>query len=347
MPQSISLGFQIVCASGKNRYRRLRQQGRVNQKSPQDLKLEHIRRHREYLDKVQHEQEEEEEEEEEDAAHNHRLREVVNELKEHSAAAAATIDVAEQQEPEIMGTPYDTTTGSAVPLPGSDEETMRKSKILMEIMNAGAAVEEVVETFRDEIDHVMLELLEARIKTARQLEQDEETVQGMIVLYRYLKSEYDRNAASPALRLLDTLLQLMNDSDDNEQSFDGTSMAYDRREEMKQKVMARMQMAFDASLPLQNDVVSVAQQLASGKQRFIDEIVNESVKPLEFIYEVEALLEKAVDQQRVLEEHISKEDQGDVKHQLQKAFDARSETIDNVQEIVSMARMVSNRSRIE
>jgi carbonic anhydrase len=86
---------------------------------------------REYLDKVQHEQEEEEEEEEEeqeqqqeDAAHNHRLREVVNELKEHSAAAAATIDVAEQ-EPEIMGTPYDTTTGSAVPLPGSDEETMR------------------------------------------------------------------------------------------------------------------------------------------------------------------------------------------------------------------------------
>eukprot|EP00889_Picochlorum_renovo_P005644 jgi/Picre1/32674/NNA_008020.t1 len=138
-------------------------------------------------------------------------------------------------------------------------------------MNAGAAVEEVVETFRDEIDHVMLELLEARIKTARQLEQDEET----------------------------------------------------------------------------NDVVSVAQQLASGKQRFIDEIVNESVKPLEFIYEVEALLEKAVDQQRVLEEHISKEDQGDVKHQLQKAFDARSETIDNVQEIVSMARMVSNRSRIE
>lgn len=85
---------------------------------------------REYLDKVQYEQEEEEEEEEqeeeeeEDAAHNHRLREVVNELKEHSAAAAATIDVAEQ-EPEIMGTPYDTTTGSAVPLPGSDEETMR------------------------------------------------------------------------------------------------------------------------------------------------------------------------------------------------------------------------------
>lgn len=70
------------------------------------------------------EEEEEEEEEEEDAAHNHRLREVVNDLKEHSAAASATIDVAEQQEPEIMGTPYDT-TGSAVPLPGSDEETMR------------------------------------------------------------------------------------------------------------------------------------------------------------------------------------------------------------------------------
>jgi len=49
----------------------------------------------------------------------------------------------------------------------------------------------------------------------------------------------------------------------------------------------------------------------------------------------------------VLEEHISKEDQADVKHQLQMAFDARSDTIDNVQEIVSMARMVSTRSRIE
>ena len=74
------------------------------------------------LEQEEEEEEEEEEPVEEDAAatNNHQLREVVNQLKEQSATTIEDVG----QEPEIMDTPYDT-TGSAFPLPGSDEGTMR------------------------------------------------------------------------------------------------------------------------------------------------------------------------------------------------------------------------------
>ena len=213
-----------------------------------------------------------------------------------------------------------------------------KATILMHIMEAGPAVEQVIEKYSDESDHVMLELLEKRLQAARKLEQDDEAIQGMVVLYSYLKAEYDRNTASPALRLLDTLLQIMttNPSDEEYAS---------HHKEMNRKVMVRMQMAFDASMPLETDVLSVAQQIAGGKRRFIDEIVNESVKPSEFIHEVDALLTQARDQQAILKQHI--ENQGTVSADVQKVLDNRQNAIDNVEEILSMATELSNRLRIQ
>jgi hypothetical protein len=232
----------------------------------------------------------------------------------------------------------ETVSSNGTAAPELSDIVRHKASILMQIMEAGPAVEQVIEKHSDEIDHIMLELLEKRIQAARKLEQDDEVIQGMVVLYSHLKAEYDRNTASPALRLLDTLLQIMatNPSDDEYASY---------HKEMNRKVMARMQMAFDASMPLETDVLSVAQQIAEGKRRFIDEIVNESVKPSEFIHEVDALLTQARDQQAMLKQHI--ENQGSVSADVQKVLENRQNAIDNVEEILSMATELSNRLRIQ
>lgn len=237
---------------------------------------------------------------------------------------------------------------SEPPVEGEEEKDMseedmmvaRKSAILMEIMESGVSVEQTIEKYSDEIDHVMLALVEKRIQAARQLEQQDEVVQGLIALYRYLKAEHDRNTASPALRLLDTLLQIMSEEEVGEsESYSDVSKA------TRQKVMARMQMAFDASLPLESDPLSLAHHLAQGKTRIIDDMLNETVKPLEFIHEVEVLLGHAMEQHALLEKQVQgMESSSDT---IREALRARSAAIDNVQEIIIMARDISQRFRIQ
>lgn len=224
-------------------------------------------------------------------------------------------------------------------LPEEEMIRARKSAILLEILESGGSVERVIEQYSDEIDHTMLELVEKRIQAARQLEQEEEVVQGLIALYRYLKAEHDRNVASPALRLLDTLLQIMLEEEVGEsETYSDVSKA------TRQKVMARMQMAFDASLPLESDPLSLAHHLAQGKTRMIDDLLNETVKPLEFIQEVEVLLGRAMDQHAQLEKQVEGMESSEA---IREALRARSAAIDNVQEILIMARDISQRFRIQ
>lgn len=223
----------------------------------------------------------------------------------------------------------------------SEEEVMlaRKAAILMEIMDSGASVEQTIEKYSDEIDHVMLELVEKRIQAARQLEQQDEAVQGLVALYKYLKAEHDRNSASPALRLLDVLLQIMSDVHVGE-----TEIYSDVSRATRQKAMARMQMAFDASLPLETDPLSLAHHLAQGKTRMIDDMLNETVKPMEFIHEVEVLLGHAMEQHALLQKQV----QGmELSENVREALQARGAAIDTVQEILVMARDISQRFRIQ
>lgn len=241
--------------------------------------------------------------------------------------------------PEIVGRDEEEAIGEEEELPEEEMIRARKSAILLEILESGGSVERVIEQYSDEIDHTMLELVEKRIQAARQLEQEEEVVQGLIALYRYLKAEHDRNVASPALRLLDTLLQIMLEEEVGEsETYSDVSKA------TRQKVMARMQMAFDASLPLESDPLSLAHHLAQGKTRMIDDLLNETVKPLEFIQEVEVLLGRAMDQHAQLEKQVEGMESSEA---IREALRARSAAIDNVQEILIMARDISQRFRIQ
>lgn len=221
----------------------------------------------------------------------------------------------------------------------------------MEIMQSGPGVHECIQKYSSEIDQLMLEMLESRIKTARQLEQDDEVVKGLTYLYRYLKAEYDRNTASPSLRLLDTLLQLFLDSDtfNPEQSQDWEDgpprSRHEMREDAKRSVAARLQMAFSGSTSLGTDVISIARGLSSGAHNLVDEMLQDSVTPQEFIPEVEALLENALEQQDVLQKLVDENENAETKHEMQKSLAQRAAAIANVEEILAIARLVLSKNR--
>ena len=230
---------------------------------------------------------------------------------------------------------------------------MSKAAVLIDIMSAAPInIEATIAHHIDSIDPELLHLLEGRIAAARQLEQDEGTVKGLIALYHRLKSEYDRRTASPALRLLDTLLSMMmaaeeegeeeqeqEQEEDEEAGRAGKSRAkLDRRrgrEETIGLVRARMQLAFDDSLSLDTDVFTVAQQLAVGEQRYVDELINEQVDAGVFIKEVEQLLARAVEQQVAGMAMLAGDgDHGD----LGKVLEQREKTIECVEALLLMAR---------
>jgi len=196
----------------------------------------------------------------------------------------------------------------------------------------------------------MLEILEGRIEAARSLEQDDEVIQGLQSLYTYMRAKYDRNTASPALQLLDTVLNMMDPEDDIDPNKstdweDSPSMSpYEVRDTLKKDVATRLQMAFQQDFVPQEDVLSVAQYVAKGGKEYIDQLVSQHVKPEEFIFEVERLLQKATEQQNVLEEYIVKEESTNAKHELEKALRERNNAIENVQEILLIARSIQNKS---
>jgi len=258
----------------------------------------------------------------------------------------------------------------------SPNPNTQRASILIDILStAPLNIEAKIADYADSIDPELLHLLEGRIAAARQLEQDQATVDGLIALYYRLKSEYDRRTASPALRLLDTLLSMMlaeDDDDDDREGADGVDVDSDSddgeytegdgkrrkrrriptsREDRVALVRARMQLAFDESLSLDTDVFTVAQQLAVGKRRFVDELINEQVDGGEFVKEVEGLLKRAVEQQVAGNALLADGEQGTgarapgERERLRQALEQRERTIECVEELLVLARSVWYRQR--
>jgi hypothetical protein len=233
------------------------------------------------------------------------------------------------------------------------EARYSKASVLIEIMSATPMnIESTIARHADSIDPDLLHLLEGRIAAARQLEQDEDAIQGLIALYGRLKSEYDRRTASPALRLLDTLLMMMMAEDDDIEEYRddpaaGGSNATERtrktgrsREDTAALIRARMQLAFDDSLSLDTDVFTVAQQLAVGETRFVDEMINEQVDGGEFVREVEVLLKRAGEQQAAGKALMASLEHQTERERVRQVLEQREKTITCVEELLVMARQV-------
>eukprot|EP00884_Botryococcus_braunii_P010507 jgi/Botrbrau1/19458/Bobra.0338s0078.1 len=94
----------------------------------------------------------------------------------------------------------------------SVEELESKSAALLKILTAGAQVEQAIRQNRKDIDMAMVTLLERRIRSAARTGERPDMVKGMMLLQQRLKREAERQAASPAQRVLDDALRILDPS---------------------------------------------------------------------------------------------------------------------------------------
>lgn len=77
----------------------------------------------------------------------------------------------------------------------------------MEIATAGDEVDDVITANLHHVDATMLELLAKRMETAAQLPSQRGAVPGLNMLYARLATEVKQKRATPALKLLQKLLE--------------------------------------------------------------------------------------------------------------------------------------------
>jgi hypothetical protein len=287
-------------------------------------------------------------------------------------AAPAAAEPAAEVEVEVEAAPAPRAPG-APPLDEvqrrANERVARKAAALLEIMQAGEGVEEAIARHLAEVDGEMLSLLAGRIEAARKLERRQDVLDGLAALWRRLKAEADRAAAPPALRLLDSLLAILDGADAEEEEAGGgaggddtvadggagggaeappsppppaavtTKAELDAR---RGRAAARLRTAFSGA-PVGVDVLNLASRLAADGARVSEQLLEESVEPQVFAAEAGALLDGALEQQRALEAALAERaDLPAAERAAGEALAARRATaIARVQEVMALARTVA------
>lgn len=170
----------------------------------------------------------------------------------------------------------------------------------MEIMQAGASVEAAIARHAADIDETMLKLVAKRMEAARELERSAEVLQGLELLAHRLQAEMDRRQASASLRLLDTLLNMMDGGGEGGKGENANSNVIG----VERAVRAKLRAAFGVA-PLQTDVMMVATQLGTRGTEVVDTLLEDIIDPNVFMAEVSELLNKAMEQQRQLEQALT------------------------------------------
>ena len=205
----------------------------------------------------------------------------------------------------------------------------------MEIIQAGAGVEEAISRHSADIDDTMIELLQRRMDAARQLERSTEVTDGMAALQRRLKAEMDRRTASTSMRLLDSLLAILDEGEEG-----GGLPGGGRSTEVQQAARAKLRSAFGGA-PLEADVLAVAAQLAMRGQSVADELLEDVVDAKTFVGEVTALLDGAMEQQQQLVAALEGL-AGDApeRPRVEEVMNERAMALNLVQEVLTLTRAV-------
>lgn len=238
-------------------------------------------------------------------------------------AADSTID-------DIAAMQYEVVEGEDTTLmDGLEDEDMKEEEevpkerrvaILLELLQAQPhELESKISQFSDEIDSDLLELLRQRLETARRLNSDGSvdaapsfTVQRLEDLYRSLKVVLQRNEASPAMRLLDDVLEILGggQEDSSNKIEEEDEMGLFQQRERKNEAARRMKSAFCGGLIESSeggiDIFSAARALAEGGPLAAAQMSVEYVRQEDFILEATELLAGARDQQKNLEREIDR-----------------------------------------
>jgi hypothetical protein len=163
------------------------------------------------------------------------------------------------------------------------------------------------------------------LETAKSFEEGSPAVQHLEDMYRILKVVHQRNSASPAMRLLDDVLDILGDTTsisgaddpfaptssspsssssfgDDQESPSLASIFIQRRKE----AAARMRSAFSGGMPEGVDIFAAAVALGEYGPIAAEELSVEYVRLHEFLAETTELLDQAKKQQAELREAIER-----------------------------------------
>ncbi|CAL8466775.1 g6311 [Coccomyxa elongata] len=208
-----------------------------------------------------------------------------------------------------------------------DKETIgRKTRVLLAIATAGEKVEEVMQEHAAELDFAAVRLMEKRIEAAYKSGESKAGIQGLLLLLKRIRLIAERNAASPAERLLDDCLRVL-------------ANPAQEQNEIREEILDYMESAFD--MPGlrggATDLFTAAAMLAQGGESDdeADEEAGEQVGKEEFLLVTRNMLQKAQEQRDLLQQAMQR---GDVdKAAASRALQDRMLLIEHLQEICDLA----------
>ncbi|CAL5227419.1 g10379 [Coccomyxa viridis] len=220
------------------------------------------------------------------------------------------------------------------------EEIAKRTQLLLQIATSGLKVEEEMEKHASELDFACVRLMEKRIEAAHRAGESRTGLEGLVLLLNRIRLIAERNAATPAERLLDDLLRLL----------DASESAYDVNE-VQEEIYYRLESALGAATvpglaPGSSDIFSAAAVLSQGEALGEDEDEAgkdpdvEMVDRQDFIQLCEAMLDKAQRQLSQLQQAMQR---GQVKADLgPKALQDRTTLVAQLQQVRQATRYVLN-----
>ncbi|KAL3139728.1 hypothetical protein ABBQ38_004033 [Trebouxia sp. C0009 RCD-2024] len=209
-----------------------------------------------------------------------------------------------------------------------EEELMgRKSALILQLSSAGAELDSLIDENKHEIDEVLLDLLESRTEAAIEMEEEESAIEGLMLLWRRLHAEMQRNRATPATRLLDDVLRAMNPA---------SQLDFSDRQEVAETLLHRG-FSSPGSGPI--DIFGVAAALAEGQE--IAGNFEEDFVPREtFLQEARELLQGALEAQEELERGVKSGEAKDHQEEANELIRSRRVAIMQLQEIIALAKSI-------
>ncbi|KAK9824189.1 hypothetical protein WJX72_008420 [[Myrmecia] bisecta] len=209
------------------------------------------------------------------------------------------------------------------------EKLRRKSNLLLDMVAAGAEVDKVIAENIYEVDDYLIGLLESRIETAQEFD-DDDVVEGLLLLWQRLRIERDRFNATPAQRLLDDALHVMAVSTPADYS--------DRLKEVRRRLESAFTPPGMEAAPV--NIFGVASILGQGGELPPEEIVGEFVAQWQFLAEGKDLLKQAMDEQHELEHVLQTGLAKEQEEEVREVFEERAAVVTQLQEILAIASSI-------
>lgn len=207
------------------------------------------------------------------------------------------------------------------------ELVSHKAAVLMDIINSGTSLDQKIKQHAHEIDEALLLFLWKRIHTATEHGEGKHVVDALTKLFHRLRLEAERQAASPALRLLDDTLALLADD-----------VAEPDPQERRAAARELLRRTFSGRPADGMDIFGMAAVLAAGEDLPPEEVVGEFVPAQQFAVEVMELLDEARAGLTSLRSELAavrgRMEEPDVRAAVQQ----KAAAIAQVEEVLNMAR---------